>query len=779
MLGTLRQRKLEEGFLDSWKEISDYLKRKIRTCQYWEKKHGLPVHRLEGSPKARVFAYKRELDGWMQKMLYETEPVEKRINKPFPSKNKILALSVLALFVLLAVTLIIWRFARKTQVVRSPSSKPTVVILPFLNNSGDESLDHLRLALSDMLIADLSQSRYVTVLRRDRVFSILLELGLGRTEGFSSEDLRKIARHSEATDIIQGSYIRLGELYRIDVDIKDAPSMESRGIEKVEVTESGLSSAVDALTKKIKTRLRLTDEAIAHDIDQRVGKVTTNSREAYRHYIAGRNFHNVNAYDKSIESMEKALKIDPEFALAYKSISESYSRLGLLSKSREYAKKALEYGDRISKREDYHLQIRFYGSSEKTWGKALDAGSKLIRLYPDDLGGNDLARLYFLLEQWDTAIQYYQVFVQNQEISYFPYQGIASSYEAKGMYDKAADVLNQYLHDVSEHPSIRWQLAYLYLCQGRYGLALDEAEKLNPWNSDLKGNIFHCSGEWDKAEWEYLNMLDSRISRDVASARRFLGSLYLLQGRYDEAKRQLSQGIAHANTIGEISWKHEIHSDMAYVHLVSGNPKKALEENTTALGYAVDGESIPRQIDSLHQRGLIFIKMKLLDEAQRTADELKKLVESWLNQKLMRYYLHLRGRIELEKGNLPGAIGNLKKAVAYLPHQHSESSFQLPMALALFSSSLATAYFQSGDLGLAREKYEDVVALSTAKLSSGDIYSHSLFMLAKIHEQTGRRAEAKKDYEKFLDLLKNADAGISEVDEAQKRLALLRTMNTQ
>ena len=50
--------------LDSWKEISAYLNRNIRTCQTWERELGLPVHRLNGSPRAHVFAYSGELDAW-------------------------------------------------------------------------------------------------------------------------------------------------------------------------------------------------------------------------------------------------------------------------------------------------------------------------------------------------------------------------------------------------------------------------------------------------------------------------------------------------------------------------------------------------------------------------------------------------------------------------------------------------------------------------------------------------------------------------------------------
>jgi dienelactone hydrolase len=59
------------NMLESWKEIAAHLHRNVRTCQLWERDHGLPVHRLDGSPKARVFAYPTELDQWLHDKLHE------------------------------------------------------------------------------------------------------------------------------------------------------------------------------------------------------------------------------------------------------------------------------------------------------------------------------------------------------------------------------------------------------------------------------------------------------------------------------------------------------------------------------------------------------------------------------------------------------------------------------------------------------------------------------------------------------------------------------------
>ena len=172
--------------------------------------------------------------------------------------------------------------------------------------------------------------------------------------------------------------------------------------------------------------------------------------------------------------------------------------------------------------------------------------------------------------------------------------------------------------------------------------------------------------------------------------------------------------------------------------------------------------------------GLILINMKLLDDAQRTADELKDIIENWLNRKLMRYYYHLIGRIELEKGNSSKAIGNFKKTMTLLPYQHFEWHYRLPMAHSLFLGSLADAYYGSGDFESAEQEYKKITFLTIGKLWYGDMLTNSHYMLARVFEQMGQREKAITHYEKFLALTKNADPGIREIDEAKKRLAVLK-----
>ena len=62
-----------QGLLSSWKEIADYLSCDERTSRRWELEYGLPVHRMEGAAKSRVYAYKEELDTWRKSRLNGNE----------------------------------------------------------------------------------------------------------------------------------------------------------------------------------------------------------------------------------------------------------------------------------------------------------------------------------------------------------------------------------------------------------------------------------------------------------------------------------------------------------------------------------------------------------------------------------------------------------------------------------------------------------------------------------------------------------------------------------
>ena len=109
--------------LDSWKDVAAYLRRDVRTCQTWEKELGLPVHRLNGSPKARVFAYSDEIDRWMQEKLREREAGEASVRRARVGRALTAAT---ALFLLAVAGFVSWRFVVHPGRSWSSSDRPTV-----------------------------------------------------------------------------------------------------------------------------------------------------------------------------------------------------------------------------------------------------------------------------------------------------------------------------------------------------------------------------------------------------------------------------------------------------------------------------------------------------------------------------------------------------------------------------------------------------------------------------------------------------------------------------
>ena len=713
-------------------------------------------------------------------------PTAERIvpkRKPLTSREitvtfglKKLSIPAFVVVALVILGIIIWRLLPKPEALPIASDKPSLAVMYFENNTGDENLDHWRKGISDLLITDLTQSRYLRVLGGDKLFNILNQLNQLEARSYSSEVLKEVAARGRVDHIIRGSYAKAGDALRIDMVLQEASTGESIASERVEgMGEESFFSLVDELTRRIKTSFKFSEKKIASDIDRNIGKITTSSPEAFRYYSEGEKYADLGGERKALEFYEKAVSIDPEFASAYVGMALSYFNLRYFSTHIKYLKKALELTDRVSDRERYQIQAEFYSTSEKTFDKAFESFHKLLELYPDDeLGNGDLGWLYWALEQWDKAIERYEVNIQNKSSAITIYTMQAFSYAAKGLYDKAREVLEYYLNNVSDNAIIHNTLAYYYFLQGDYERALvevDISQTRDPnlsRNFELKGSIYSRQGDLVRAEKEYQKLFEDEEQTNHLYGRGDLFSLYLLGGRFEESKEQARQGIELSEKLGDMLWLSGFHLDLSYLYLRMQNTEKAMEECNKALNIAMEGEMLDYQRLALRQKGLIYLKMKLIDDAKGTADELKKLIESGLNMKLMRLYDHLRGMIELEEGNFSSATEYFKEAVALLPFQ-----FRRGQDHALYIDSLALSYYKAGDLKRAEEEYRKLTRLTVGLMQLGDIYAKSFYMLGKIAEKQEDKVSARENYQKFLDLWKDADPGLPEVGDAKQHLAAL------
>jgi tetratricopeptide (TPR) repeat protein len=619
----------------------------------------------------------------------------------------------------------------------------------------------------------------------ERLFQILSDLNQLEAKSYSSDILDQVAAQGRVNHILVGNYAKAGNIIRINVTLQQAGTDKTLASEGVEGKgEESIFSMVDELTKKIKANFKLSPEEIADDIDREVGNITTSFPEAYKYYVEGRKYHLKGEERQSIPLMEKAVAIDPEFAMAYRSLAMSYSNLGLMSERNKYMQKALESSDRSSDRERYRIQGDFYFSSEKTYDKAIESYNKLLELYPEDsIGNNNLGLLYYRLEEWDKAIERYEVCRKTKAIFTPSYGALADLYRAKGLNEKATEVLEFYLKNVSDDASIHQEFAHDYLHQGKYDLAsaeIDKALTFDPtqfFNFHYRGLISYYKEDFAKAEEEYLNLLEQAEPRSIYFARNGLAFLYLLQGRFEKSKDILKPGIELTKRFGMKWVESEWHSSLAYIHLKSGNPEEALQESDEAWKSAVEAEEPSLQRQALFIKGYSYVEMISLDKAQKAADELREFIEKGRHRKAIRYNRTLMGMIELKRENFSKAVEYIKEALSLLPFQHSLSPPRSRDYHALFIEPLALAYYKAGDFEKAREEYERIISLISGRLYNGDIYAKSFYMLGKIYQESGMKEKAIEHYKKFLALWKDADPGIPEVEGAKKRLAGLKETN--
>jgi len=307
--------------LQSWKDISAYLGRDVRTCRRWEEKLGLPVHRLNGSAKARVMAYKDEIDRWLDMKLHEREVVKPNLLaflKRWP---------VVAVFTgILVVGVLGWRsISNGRPHVISNGGHPTLAVLPFVNSTGDAGLDYLRESVPDHLILNLQRSAdQITVFSFDVVADAVRALGIEPGKPLTPNDLAAIASRTGAGWLLAGYVSKSGSKIRVDYEIREAKAAEALMTDHVPGTE---------------TEMPVMEGLVCDDVRRVFGVPTSSSGaalpacsvQATRFYETARAVerrYSLTMAPAELEQMiglfEQARKADPDCALAVLGLGDAY-----------------------------------------------------------------------------------------------------------------------------------------------------------------------------------------------------------------------------------------------------------------------------------------------------------------------------------------------------------------------------------------------------------------------------------------------------------------------
>jgi serine/threonine protein kinase/tetratricopeptide (TPR) repeat protein len=686
----------------------------------------------------------------------------------------------------IAAAVILFQFQGRNPSLSIEPERPSLAVVYFENNTGDENLSHWRKGFAELLTTDLSQSKFIKVLSGDQVYKILEDLDQLETPGYSSDILKQVAQRGRVRHVLRGSYTKAGSRFRVSISLQDMETGKLVASQTAEAEgEDKLFALVDDLTRGIKSDMNLTLEQIASDIDKQSAEVLTSSPEAYKLFVEGLRYQYRAEYFLCIEYMDRAIAVDPDFAAAHLLKAFAYDSAGYHQEFVIVMTKAFELRHKASERARFQINAYYYMRIENDIPKAQEVLQRFIELYPEDIFANHMNGYFqfLVIEDYEKAVEYLQYNVDNRVNMFYSYYIMAWTEMCRGNYEKAREVCELHISMFSDHPEMRFCLAIYYLCIGDFDQALVEAEKASKlgfagthWDDLITGGIFQAKGDIAEAEARYRNMANSRDVLSGVMGRENLGLLALLQGRFKEAESQYKQALDLNKAAGDEANMSRLYSHLAYIGLQTGNYNAALEACSKALEHgskSIDAMNASKL--ALHLQGITQLAMGRTAAALKTSEELKFQAEQGSSQRAMKDYLHLAGSIAMKEGNTGNAISFFEKAAALLPAQNQDDlgGFKWSLRRTIYLASLAEAHFRAGHMNQARQACKVLTSLTIGHHYWGDLYVKAFYWLGQISEEQGKPEEAAGHYHTFLKLWENADPDNPELSDARERLDLL------
>jgi len=752
----------ERETFDSWKEISDYLKRDPRTCQRYERDLGLPVHRLDGSLKARVFAYKDEIDDWRTRKLLERQGSVSRLL--FLVRSKPLA-ALLTIVPILGLGALIYLSVLGLSGRRSDLSHLSIAVLPVQSAPGLEVADAWTPSLPVMLIDGLSGSNYYAAVSYDRTLAALKEMDRDPAAPFSTDDLEEFAGKTGATHVVICVVLKAGRTRVAALTVRRRRNAEAFTSRFDIKDEAGIVRTVDLMVDQIKRDLGVTRTTQAGDFDALGMPVTTSSLKAFRLYNEGRRFHVSGDYARSARIMRMALRRDPEFALAWRSLAASLDSLGAEAEAMACLRKALAFSRNASMPERLFIRTDYFHQRSEL-KRALQTSREWLSLYPDDTQAMLFTgRALIFEEDPEGGKSVLEEGLRRGDRNPFMFFYAAIANTSLGLFDEASRVRERGL---SIHPANRLIATAGVIdaiVQGRHDRARSQLEQISAeephGSTELKfGDVLLLGGDFRGAELHYSGI---RPPSDHALAR--LARLALAEGRYGRA--------------AELAAEAEDHALLAHIESRRGRLSEALGAASKALKKAEEQGDCYTELVALHIKGAIEALAGRLEAAKACAVGITEGSARGLGRGHERAGLCLGGLIASAEGRhglaekeFEAAVGLLPRDVPYL----DDRPYQIGVVAGMHATVLYAAGQEcekAGKQALALGHYLKLMGLNGGRLQHPDLYALSHYAAGRIRHDQGDLEGARESLTRFLELWKNADPGLPEVEDARKRLAAL------
>lgn len=324
---TLKRNGVKNGeLLDSWKAIASYLDRDIRTCSRWEKKLGLPVHRIDdNSSRSKVFAYRSEIDRWLKE-----KAGYKELQKKSFLKNKWVIAGLISVSAVILVVVSLSVFFNWSP-FSSSAGTVSLAVLPFENHNASEYDEYI----ADGITHELTDS----LTRQSTLKVIPAYPGSGK----SSADFKQIGEELGADYVLSGKITKAENNIKITAQLARTKDSKTMWDSEYDGKLEDIFSIQENIRRKINETLNTKPNSKAASL---YGK--TRDLGAYDSYLKGsyilsrsenssdpwKLYHQGKYYsgkftqesnELALNLFNQAIEMDSSFALAYIGLAQCYS----------------------------------------------------------------------------------------------------------------------------------------------------------------------------------------------------------------------------------------------------------------------------------------------------------------------------------------------------------------------------------------------------------------------------------------------------------------------
>jgi serine/threonine protein kinase/tetratricopeptide (TPR) repeat protein len=321
------------------------------------------------------------------------------------------------------------------------TEKDSILLTDFVNTTGDSVFDG---SLKQALAVQLEQSPYLNVLPQSRIREALRFMGRSPDERITNDVAREICVREGVKAMLTGSISGLGSHYVIDLNAVNAENGDSLARAQVEAdSKEQVLKSLDKAASDLRQKLGESIGSV-QKFATPLQQATTSSLEALQAFTLGQAEHQKLEDDKSIPHLQRAIELDPNFAMAYATLGVVYGNLSRIKQQQENLSKAFELKDRASEREKLYISAHYYSEGTGELDKAVTTYEQWKQTYPrETLPWDNLALLYRIAGQPEKALANASEAMRLDPKDIFSFSNLSDAYQSLGRYDEARAIIDK------------------------------------------------------------------------------------------------------------------------------------------------------------------------------------------------------------------------------------------------------------------------------------------------------------------------------------------------